>query len=164
VFGQSYQLLMRTAYIEQDLHQSVLVAAPVRQVWRYLDPDGEFFCGRQRLDGRKHVIHHALDRIVGEREIELARLDLSSNGSFTVAVRDTGPGISSADQDRIFDEFQQAEDSHTKKRGGTGLGLAIAKRIIELHGGRIWVDSRPGAGSTFSFTIPVVVERQVSPA
>jgi signal transduction histidine kinase len=77
---------------------------------------------------------------------EVAIKASASDGSFTVAVRDTGPGISSADQDRIFDEFQQAEDSHTKKRGGTGLGLAIAKRIIELHGGRIWVEFEAGRG------------------
>ena len=61
------------------------------------------------------------------------------NGSFHVSVRDTGPGISSADQARLFQEFQQADNAITKKKGGTGLGLAISKRIIEMHGGRIWV-------------------------
>jgi GAF domain-containing protein len=86
------------------------------------------------------------------------------NGSFHVSVRDTGPGISSADQARLFQEFQQADNAITKKKGGTGLGLAISKRIIEMHGGRIWVESQPGQGSTFAFTLPVIVERQVEAA
>jgi signal transduction histidine kinase len=86
------------------------------------------------------------------------------SGSFHVSVRDTGPGISSADQARLFQEFQQADNAITKKKGGTGLGLAISKRIIEMHGGRIWVESQPGQGSTFAFTLPVVVEHQVEAA
>jgi len=93
----------------------------------------------------------------GEVEITAA----AENGDFTVAVRDTGPGISPEDQAKIFEEFQQADDSSTRKKGGSGLGLSIAKRIVEMHGGRIWVNSAPGAGSTFAFTLPVTVERQV---
>jgi len=83
-----------------------------------------------------------------------------TNGAFTVAVCDTGPGIDAADQAKIFEEFQQADSSITRKKGGTGLGLSIAKRIIEMHGGRIWVESEPGKGSTFYFTLPVRVEAQ----
>ena len=86
----------------------------------------------------------------------------ANNGSFHVSVRDTGPGISAADQARLFQEFQQADNAITKKKGGTGLGLAISKRIIEMHGGKIWVESQVGKGSTFSFTLPVVVEQQVN--
>ena len=84
-----------------------------------------------------------------------------ANGSFTVAVHDTGPGIAERDQGKIFEEFQQANSSITKQKGGTGLGLAIAKRIIEMHGGRLWVESELGHGSTFSFTVPINVETQV---
>ena len=93
---------------------------------------------------------------------EVAIKATMSDGSFTVAVRDTGPGIAPADQAKIFEEFQQADNAATKRKGGTGLGLSIAKRIIGMHGGRIWVESEIGKGSTFAFTIPVKVERQVS--
>jgi signal transduction histidine kinase len=92
---------------------------------------------------------------------EIAIKAEAQNGSFTVAVRDTGPGISEADRDKIFEEFQQADSSVTRKKGGTGLGLSISRRIIEMHGGRLWVESDIGRGSTFSFTLPVNVERQV---
>jgi len=87
----------------------------------------------------------------------------ANKGSFHVSVRDTGPGISAADQAKLFQEFQQADNAITRKKGGTGLGLAISKRIIEMHGGQIWIESQPGHGSTFAFTLPVVVERQVEP-
>jgi signal transduction histidine kinase len=84
----------------------------------------------------------------------------SENGTFVVAVSDTGTGIAEADQQKVFEEFHQADSSSTRKKGGTGLGLTIAKKIIELHGGRIWVESSLGTGSTFSFTLPVRVEQQ----
>jgi len=87
-----------------------------------------------------------------------ARLD---GGSLLVAVSDTGVGIAAQDQERIFGEFQQVDSSSTRKKGGTGLGLAIARRIVELHGGRVWVDSRPGRGSTFSFTLPLASQGQM---
>src|SRR6266542_985551 len=91
---------------------------------------------------------------------EVAIRASATNGAFTVAVCDTGPGIPAADQAKIFEEFQQADSSITRKKGGTGLGLSIAKRIIEMHGGRIWVESEPGKGSIFYFTLPVWVEAQ----
>ena len=88
----------------------------------------------------------------------------ANSGAFHVSVRDTGPGISAADQAKLFQEFQQADNAITRKKGGTGLGLAISKRIIEMHGGKIWVESQIGKGSTFAFKLPVAVERQVEPA
>jgi signal transduction histidine kinase len=93
---------------------------------------------------------------------EVAIKATTADGSFTVAAHDTGPGIASSDQGKIFEEFKRADNSVTKRKGGTGLGLSIARRIIEMHGGRIWVESEVGKGSTFAFTIPVSVERQVA--
>jgi signal transduction histidine kinase len=81
----------------------------------------------------------------------------AEGGRFQVSVRDTGPGIAEADQARIFEEFQQVDATSTRKKGGTGLGLAIAKRIVEMHGGAITVESAPGAGSTFRMTVPIRV-------
>jgi signal transduction histidine kinase len=84
----------------------------------------------------------------------------AANGSFCVAVSDTGPGISQSDQAKLFQEFQQADNSVARKKGGTGLGLAISKRIIEMHGGTVSLESVVGAGSTFSFTLPVVAKQE----
>jgi signal transduction histidine kinase len=78
----------------------------------------------------------------------------SRNGLFAVSVTDTGPGIPLDQQDRIFEHFHQVDSSNTKAKGGTGLGLAIAKQIVEMHGGRIWVESTVGKGSTFQMEIP----------
>jgi signal transduction histidine kinase len=75
------------------------------------------------------------------------------NGEVRVSVTDTGAGIAAEDHERIFEEFQQTE-AGVDQREGTGLGLALSKRLVELHGGRIWVDSEPGKGSTFVFTLP----------
>jgi GAF domain-containing protein len=86
----------------------------------------------------------------------------AADGSFHLSVCDTGPGISAANQAKLFQEFQQADNAVTRKKGGTGLGLAISKRIIEMHGGKIWVESQLGHGSTFAFTLPVTVAQQVS--
>jgi signal transduction histidine kinase len=85
----------------------------------------------------------------------------AADGSFHLSVRDTGPGISAADQAKLFQEFQQADNAITRKKGGTGLGLAISKRIVEMHGGKIWVESKVGQGSTFSFAVPVRAAQQV---
>ncbi len=72
-----------------------------------------------------------------------------------VSVTDTGPGISKEDQEKLFQAFSQVDDSPTRKTGGTGLGLSICQHLINMHGGRIWVDSEVGKGSTFSFSLPL---------
>jgi signal transduction histidine kinase/HAMP domain-containing protein len=75
--------------------------------------------------------------------------------TIVVAVHDTGIGIAPEDQEAVFEEFRQVGRNYTSKQEGTGLGLALTRRFVELHGGRINVDSTPGKGSTFTFTLPV---------
>jgi signal transduction histidine kinase len=108
-------------------------------------------------DGRRiqQVIFNLLSNAVkftppgGAVDVEAARV----GGEIRVSVTDTGPGIAPEDQELLFDEFRQT-GAGIAKREGTGLGLALSKRLVELHGGRIWVESELGEGSTFVFTLP----------
>jgi len=89
------------------------------------------------------------------------RIDVSAqlrDGLVEVAVADTGPGISPDDVGRIFEEFEQGRRAAGSHVGGTGLGLPLSRKFVELHGGRLWVESAVGAGSTFRFTLPVEQE------
>ena len=70
-----------------------------------------------------------------------------------IAVRDTGIGIAPEDQEAVFEEFRQVGTDYMSKQEGTGLGLALVRRFVELHGGRIWVESAPGKGAKFFFTL-----------
>jgi signal transduction histidine kinase len=91
------------------------------------------------------------------------RIEVEAKGdSYIFSVRDTGPGVDEADQTQIFQEFQQVDSSITRKKGGAGLGLAIVKRIVEMHGGRIWIESRLGHGATLSFLVPARLEQQAA--
>jgi signal transduction histidine kinase len=88
----------------------------------------------------------------------------AKDGRFEILVRDTGPGVAPEHQRRIFEEFQQVDDSNTRQKGGTGLGLAISKRIVEMHGGTIDIESVLGSGSTFKVTIPIRVNEGMAAA
>jgi len=91
---------------------------------------------------------------VGEVCIAAGKL----NSDFIVSVSDTGPGIPDEERERIFNKFHQVDSTITRTKGGTGLGLAIAKQIVEMHGGRIWVESTLGKGSTFQMELPIRAE------
>jgi signal transduction histidine kinase len=80
-----------------------------------------------------------------------------ADGCIRLSVSDTGPGISADEHERIFNKFYQITENGGPKPKGTGLGLAISKTLVELHGGKIWVDSEPGHGSTFYFTLPAAI-------
>ena len=133
---------------------------------------------RERAAGRgialRTEIDPAIDQLeADERKVKQIVLNLLTNavkftpagGTVTlearpdgsgvrIAVSDTGVGIAPADQARIFEEFTQAGTPGGAGQEGTGLGLTLSRKLVELHGGTIWVESEPGTGSTFSFTLP----------
>jgi signal transduction histidine kinase len=119
--------------------------------------------GMPRAHGDARRVSQVLLNLVGNAikftdagEVEIGAA--AEGRQFVLTVRDTGPGIADADQERIFGEFQQIENTDTRKKGGTGLGLAISKRMVEMQGGMIWVESAVGRGSTFRVVLPVHVE------
>jgi signal transduction histidine kinase len=79
----------------------------------------------------------------------------ANNESVQISVRDTGIGIKPEDRERIFQEFEQVETSFERRFEGTGLGLTLAKKLVELQGGKIWLESELGKGSTFAFSLPL---------
>jgi len=139
--------------------------------------DNALILVRERANRRGITLGRAIDDRVGtvrgdERKVKQVLLNLLSNalkftpeggridvratmndGMAEISVADTGVGIAPEDQEAIFEEFRQVGTAD-KKVEGTGLGLALSRKFIELHGGRIWVQSEPGKGSTFSFTLP----------
>jgi signal transduction histidine kinase len=120
-----------------------------------VDPDvGEIDGDERKL---RQVLFNLLSNAV-KFTPEEGRIDVGAirrNGEVQVSVKDNGIGIALADQARIFEKFEQAE-SGRRQEASTGLGLALAKSFVELHGGRLWVESVPGAGSTFTFSLPDV--------
>ena len=129
---------------------------------------------RRRVDLTSEINSQLGDCRADERKVKQVLLNLLSNAiKFTpeggrisvtasvigeyveISVTDTGIGISTEDRQRIFEEFYQVKRDPAHKREGTGLGLALSKKFVELHGGRICVESEPGKGSTFTFTLPL---------
>ena len=137
---------------------------------------------RERAQRRAITVGRTVDGRLGticadERKVKQVLLNLLSNalkftpeggkidvraevrdGTAEISVRDTGVGIAVEDQQAVFEEFRQVGTA-AKKVEGTGLGLAISRKFIELHGGKIWVTSTVGSGSTFTFTLPLSVSR-----
>jgi signal transduction histidine kinase len=157
--------LALTDYAMQDVAQSVVMAVEALAAEKHLALTASVPPDLPPGKGDAQRLRQVLLNLVGNAlkftEVGEVRIQvLAADGMFVVTVTDTGPGIAEADQQKIFEEFQQAESATTRTQGGTGLGLAIAKKIVELHGGRIGVESHLGKGSTFWFTVPICVERQ----
>ena len=120
-----------------------------------LDPSVDVIVGDERR--ARQVVFNLLSNAV-KFTPEGGRVEVSTRrqgDEVVVSVRDTGPGIAPEDQETIFEEFRQVRTTGGERPEGTGLGLALSRRLVELHGGRLWVESEPGSGSTFSFTLPV---------
>jgi signal transduction histidine kinase len=134
---------------------------------------------RERATRKGLTLHTRLDRELGslrgdQRKVKQVLLNLLSNavkftpeggrievraqrldGQVEVSVTDTGIGIAADDLEAVFEEFRQVGTDYAKKHEGTGLGLTLSRKFVELHGGRLWVKSQLGQGSTFAFTLPV---------
>ena len=122
--------------------------------FKFTDDGGAVSVQARKIQDSKFKIQDSGKKAA--QNIESGILNLESDADFIeISVADTGVGISQEDQKRLFQPFQQLESTLTKKYEGTGLGLSISKRIVELHGGRIWVESEEGKGSRFIFAIPV---------
>jgi signal transduction histidine kinase len=82
-------------------------------------------------------------------------------GMLLISVRDQGMGIALAERERIFEQFYRIDDSEKRIPGGIGLGLALVREVVRAHGGRVWLESEVGAGSTFYFSLPIAADEQV---
>ena len=111
------------------------------------------------------VLHNLLDNALRHTPEggTIAVRAAPEGGSVVISVQDSGEGISAEDLPRVFERFYRGEQSRSRSAGGTGLGLAIAKGLVEAHGGEIWVDSRPGNGACFRFSLPLAPSSAAEP-
>ena len=125
------------------------------QLGLQVDPRiGEFQADERKV---KQILVNLLSNAV-KFTADGGRVDVSAKLDTTrveIAVKDTGIGIAPQDQAAVFEEFKQVGRDYTRKAEGTGLGLALTRRFVELHGGEIRLESEPGEGSTFTFTLPI---------
>ncbi len=151
--------------VAQTVHEVTSILEPIaRQQGLTLTTTGTGEAGTVRADRSKfkQILYNLLSNAVKftppSGKIVLALKD--DRDRLTVSVKDTGIGIKPEDLPKLFREFEQVDASYTRRYQGTGLGLALCRRFVEMHGGRIWVESQFGKGSTFTFSLP----RQVKPA
>jgi len=150
-------------YTLPDVVQSVVTATEALASTKGLKMSATVAAGLPTGHGDARRLSQVLLNLVGNAvkftdQGEVAIDAMAEDGHFVLTVRDTGPGIAPEDQGRIFEEFQQVDSSNTRKKGGTGLGLAISKRMVEMQGGSIAVESELGHGATFRVTLPIRVE------
>jgi signal transduction histidine kinase len=110
-----------------------------------------------------NLIGNAIKFTPGEGKITITA-ELDSSEWIQISVSDTGQGIGAAECEKIFSKFYQVAEIGKSKPRGTGLGLAISKALVELHGGKIWVQSDLNSGSTFFFTLPLTPPKNLAHA
>ena len=111
------------------------------------------YCDSTRI---REVVLNLLSNAGRYTEAGGVRIEARRNGAdVVVSVTDTGPGIAPVDQERLFEPFQQLDNSPRRRHGGSGLGLSISKRFVEMHDGKMWLESQVGAGTTFFFSLPI---------
>jgi signal transduction histidine kinase len=135
---------LRVVAQEKDVHLEPDVINPSLTVWA--DPD-------KVTQVLMNLIGNAVKFSPADARVDVTAWQ-NGHGWVWVSVRDRGPGIAREELDKIFEEFYQVRKPGEQKTVGAGLGLPISKKLVELHGGSMWVESEPGKGSTFSFTLP----------
>ena len=116
-------------------------------------------------DRLQQILHNLIGNAIKFTSSGSVQVKVVEEGEqLRIQIIDTGPGIAVEDHARIFESFEQVEDSATRAHGGTGLGLAVTKKLVELHGSEVVVDSEPGQGATFSFSLPRAVAQEAAPA
>ena len=140
---QSAAIAVRPLYESKGLSLDIAVASDLPMV----------FCDRTRL---REVLLNLLSNAGRFTERGGVQIKAQVTGEdLVVSIADTGPGIPQEHLQRLFQPFEQLDSSIRRRHGGTGLGLCISKGIIELHGGRLWVESQVGQGATFYFSLPI---------
>jgi len=142
-------VISRALEAKEEFAQSKDVSIDVEINYR-----GEAFIDSPKL---QRVLMNLIDNAIkfNRRDGKVKICVDKRNGELLFSVSDTGIGIPEDKLEEIFKPLTQLDPSSTRYYGGTGTGLAVAKKIIEAHGGKIWVESKPGEGSTFYFTIPL---------
>lgn len=152
--------LLQVLHDASETHRSVMEAKKIKLAFSEDKKIPQIQADPTRI---RQVVDNLLSNAIKFMPVEggTLRLDADDMGDFVlISVQDTGIGIKKEDQDKIFEKFYQADSSLTRQAGGSGLGLAICKAIIEMHGGRIWVESEFGKGATFRFLLPCAREKK----
>ncbi len=167
---KNHELMLRTRAVDLRVAVDVvmrliepLARAKALEIVNEVDPaTPPVLADEDRL---QQVLHNLIGNAVKFTEAGSVRVRaVDDGGRVRVQVIDTGPGIAAADRERIFESFEQVEDSATREHGGTGLGLAVSRKLVQLHGSDIDLDSQVGRGSTFSFTLePTTADRAPQP-
>jgi signal transduction histidine kinase/CheY-like chemotaxis protein len=140
--------------VADDLPPVWIDPTRIRQVLLNLVSNAAKFTAQGGITVRVSAECLVLSSELAESSAATQNSKLRTQNFVTISVTDTGIGIPLEEQARVFEEFQQVQDGLSRAYQGTGLGLPISKRLVELHGGRMWLESTPGAGSTFYFTVP----------